>query len=59
MFSFLLLIFNSFCFILQREELEAALAEERARSERESSRSASLAAEVGFNFYLFFLHFNY
>ena len=57
MFLFLLLIFNSFYFVLQREELEAALAEERARSERESSRLASLAAEVNFNFFICFLAF--
>ena len=47
MFSFLLVIF---LFILQREELEAALAEERASSQREQAR---LTSEVIFNFYLF------
>ena len=35
---------------MQREELEAALAEERATSQREQAR---LASEVKFNFYLF------
>ena len=52
----------TFDFILQREELEAALAEERASFERERSQWAgehsqwtSLTAEV----FYFHLHFNY
>ena len=57
MFSFISLTFD---FVLQQEELEAALAEAQAsllwREQEWTGEQASFTTEVDFSF---FLHFNY